>query len=103
VGITLGPVALGFFSVAMRILSLSMDVLVANFSKVAFPVFSRVADDAPRVARAYLRVTEMTSLVAFPGFAVLALFGNELAPAQFAVGFVKSKNVVPTVEPVIFV
>ena len=83
VGITLGPVALGFFSVAMRILSLALDILVYNFGKVAFPVFSRLADDAPRVARAYLRVTETTTLAAFPGFALMALFGSELAPVLF--------------------
>jgi O-antigen/teichoic acid export membrane protein len=83
VGITLGAVALSYFAVSMRILSLCMDVLVANFSKVAFPVFSRVADDPSRSARAYLRITEMTTLVAFPCFAVLALFGRELAPVVF--------------------
>ncbi len=83
IGITLGPVALGFFSVGMRILTLSLDILVANFGKVAVPVFSRVADDGQRLARAYLRVTEVTTLVAFPGFTVMALFGNQLAPVLF--------------------
>jgi len=83
VGITLGPVALGLFAVSMRILSLCVDVLVSNFSKVAFPVFSRVAHDPARLSRAYLRVTEMTTLAAFPCFAILALFGNQLAPVVF--------------------
>ena len=83
IGITLGPVALGFFSVGMRILTLTLDILVYNFGRVALPVFSRVADDAARLARAYLRTTEMTTLAAFPAFAMLALFGNQLAPVVF--------------------
>jgi len=83
VGIVLGPAVLGIFSVSMRILALASDILIANFSKVALPVFSRIADDPARLGRAYLRVTAMTTLVAFPGFAVLALFGNELAPVVF--------------------
>ncbi len=83
VGVTLGSVALAFFSVGMRILTLSLDILVANFGKVAFPVFSRVAHDPQRVARAYLRVTEVTTLVAFPVFTIMALLGNQLAPVLF--------------------
>jgi len=83
VGITLGGVALGFFSVGMRIVSLALEILVQNFVKVALPVFSRLAEDPARVARAYLRVTETTTLAALPGFAVLALFSDELAPVVF--------------------
>lgn len=83
IGVVLGPVALGLFSVGMKILTLSLDILVSNVQKVALPVFSRVADTSSRLSSAYLRATGFTTLLAFPGFALLGLFGNQLTPIIF--------------------
>lgn len=83
VGIMLGPVALGLFSVGMKILVFCMDLLLWNVQKVALPVFSRVAEQPRRLARAYLRATMVTTFVALPGFTLLGLFGNQLTPLLF--------------------
>jgi len=83
IGVVLGPVALGLFSVAMKILTVMLDLLVSNVSKVALPVFSRLADQPARLAEAYLRATRVTTFVAFPGFTLLALFGNQLSVVVF--------------------
>ena len=83
IGVVLGPVALGLFSVAMKILTVMLDLLVANVSKVALPVFSRLADQPARLSEAYLRATRVTTFVAFPGFTLLALFGNQLSVVVF--------------------
>jgi O-antigen/teichoic acid export membrane protein len=83
IGILLGPVSLGLFSVGMKILSLCMDLLVRNVQKVALPVFSRVAEQPARLAHAYLRATGFTTFVAMPGFALLGLFGNQLTVLIF--------------------
>jgi O-antigen/teichoic acid export membrane protein len=83
IGVTLGAVPLGLYSVAMRILNLCLDVLVINVQKVALPVFSRVADDPRRLSRANHWATEATTFTAFPGFTLLALFGGDLAPLVF--------------------
>lgn len=83
IGMLLGPVALGLYTVATRIMNLCVDLMVANVSKVAFPVFSRVADRPHRLATGYLRAIQVTTTVAFPGFALLALFGPQLTPVLF--------------------
>ena len=83
VGILLGPIALGLFSVGMKILVFCMDLLVWNVQKVALPVFSRVAEQPRRLARAYLRATAVTTFVALPGFTLLGVFGNQLTPLVF--------------------
>ncbi len=83
VGVTIGPVALGLFTVANRILNLLMDLMVSNVQKVAMPVFSRVSEEPARLRDAYLRATHTTTLVAFPGFVLLALFGTRLTPVLF--------------------
>lgn len=83
VGVLLGPVALGLYSVAMKILVFGMDLLLWNVQKVALPVFSRVAEQPRRLARAYLRATSVTTFVALPGFTLLGVFGNQLTPLVF--------------------
>lgn len=83
IGVVLGPLALGLYSVAMRILTLVMDLLIANVQKIALPVFSRVSEQPARLRAAYMRATSITTLTAFPGFAMLGLFGNQLCPLLF--------------------
>ena len=83
IGVVLGPVALGLYAVAQRVLHLLLDLLVSNVQRVALPVFSRVADQPTRLAAAYLRATETTTLAAFPAFALMSLLGQELVPAIF--------------------
>lgn len=83
IGIALGPVALGLFTVAMKALMMGLDLIVKSVNKVALPVLSRVAHDPARLTDAYLRLTGFTALVAFPGFTLLALFGDRLTPLVF--------------------
>jgi O-antigen/teichoic acid export membrane protein len=83
IGVVLGPVALGLYAVAMRVLTLSLDLMINNVNKIAWPVFSRVAHQPERLRRAYLRSTGITTLVAFPGFTILGAFGIPLTPLLF--------------------
>ncbi len=83
IGLALGPVALGLYAVATKVLNLGLDLLVTNIQKIALPVFSRMSEDKDRLVAGYLRATSVTTLVAFPGFTMLALFGTDLAPLVF--------------------
>lgn len=85
IGVFLGPVALGLFTVAQRVHNMLMDMLVANVQSVALPVFSRVSDEPQRLASAYVRSTAVTTVAAFPAFALMALLGRELVPLAFGV------------------
>jgi O-antigen/teichoic acid export membrane protein len=83
IGLLLGPVALGLYTVATRVMSLCVDLMVASVSKVAFPVFARVAEQPQRLAAGYLRAAELSTAVTFPGFGLLAIFGPQLTPILF--------------------
>ncbi len=83
IGVFLGPVALGLYSVAQRVLHLVLDLLVSSVQRVALPVFSRLADEPARLSAAYLRSTEATTLAAFPCFALLVATGPDLTPVLF--------------------
>lgn len=83
IGVFIGPVALGLYTVAQRAHHIVMDLLVANVQRVALPVLSRLSEDPVRAGRAYLRATEVTTTAAFPAFALMALLGHRLVPAVF--------------------
>ncbi len=77
IGVFLGPLALGFYAVAYRILDTSQILLVAAARRLVFPVFSRLQHDGDRLRRAYLRMARGTGAVTVPGYVGLALVANE--------------------------
>lgn len=90
IGIILGPVALGLYSVGYRLLTSILDVIVPTLLGVALPVFSKLQSDPARLRSAYTRVLTLAAAVAFPGFlfftiaaddAVLVVFGAQWAAA----------------------
>lgn len=90
IGYFLGPVALGYYSVAYRLLLIMIQLLTNVTVQVALPTFSRLQKDPERMRNAFYKVTQYTSLVSFPAFlgvATLApelvqgLFGEEWAPS----------------------
>lgn len=90
IGLILGPVALGLYAVASRMLNLSLDLVGGNVQKVAFPVFSRLAQQPGRLASGYLRAVDVITTVAFPGFTLMALFGPQLTPVVFGAQWVSA-------------
>ncbi len=68
IGSVLGAQLLGIYTVAYRILTVMTDVLAMSVRQVAFPVFSRIQDDKPRLLRAYTSAMRMSAVVGFPAF-----------------------------------
>lgn len=90
VGYFLGATALGYYTVAYKVLNVMTQLLVNTTRDVALPTFSRLQSDPERFRRAFYKATQLTSTVAFPtflGMAVLApelnllLFGEQWAPS----------------------
>jgi O-antigen/teichoic acid export membrane protein len=88
IGYFLGPVALGYYSVAYRLLLILTELFAQTINSVAFPVFSRLQNDRQRAQRAFYKLTRLASLVAFPAFlgasylapdVVYGLFGEQWA------------------------
>ncbi len=83
VGLVLGPVALGLYTAAYRILLLVTEMIIWTIEGVAFPVFSRLQGDPERRKRAFYMVTQFCSAVATPAFFLLAALAPELTRLAF--------------------
>jgi polysaccharide transporter, PST family len=83
IGLVLGPVALGLYTAAYRILLLMTEVIIWTMEGVAFPLFSRLHGDAERTKRAFYAVTQLCSAVATPAFLALAVLAPELTRVVF--------------------
>jgi len=89
IGAFLGAVALGFYTVAYRMLQVLTDLLISIMSAVALPTFSRVQSDLPRLRRGFLQALQIAGLVALPAFCwvavatpdVIRVFGDKWIPA----------------------
>lgn len=68
IGIFLGVIALGYYTLAYNLLILLTDLLVSVPNLVAFPAFSKIQNDPPRLKAAFYEVTQLQSLIAFPVF-----------------------------------
>ncbi|YAF95755.1 MAG: MOP flippase family protein [Nodularia sp. CChRGM 3473] len=83
IGYFLGPTALGYYSVAYRILLVMTQLLISTTSKVALPTFSKMQQDPERMRRAFYTVTQLSSFIAFPMFLAVAALSPELIKTIF--------------------
>ena len=83
IGYFLGPVALGYYSVAYRLLLLVIQVVTGVISQVALPTFSRLQAQPERICSAFYQATKYTSLVSFPIFFGMAAVAPELVIGVF--------------------
>lgn len=86
VGYVLGPVALGYLRIAWRGLDLLLEIGVRPITNVTLSTFSALQDNKAQMARAYVRLSQLTSLLAFPLFLgagvvapefIVLLFGDQ--------------------------
>ncbi|MEM6350534.1 MAG: lipopolysaccharide biosynthesis protein [Cyanobacteria bacterium P01_D01_bin.14] len=83
IGYFLGPIALGYYSVAYRLLLSVTKVLIGVFHKIALPVFSRLQDQPIKLREVLYSAVELTNLVAFPIFIGIILLAPELVMVIF--------------------
>jgi PST family polysaccharide transporter len=83
IGYFLGATALGYYSVAYRILTVMTELLVGTSSRVALPAFSRLQHQPDKLRTAFYRATQLTSSIAFPIFLGTATLAPELIQVLF--------------------
>ena len=83
IGYFLGTTALGYYSVAYRILTVMTELLVSTSSRVALPAFSRLQHEPDRFRNAFYSATRLTSAIAFPIFLGAATLAPELIQLLF--------------------
>ncbi|MGF2036717.1 MAG: lipopolysaccharide biosynthesis protein [Nostoc sp. CmiVER01] len=90
IGYFLGSTALGYYSVAYRLLLNLTQLLTVIISKVSLSTFSRLQEEPERLRNALYQGIQLTSLITFPGFLatvilapeiVLVIFGEKWSPS----------------------
>lgn len=70
---TLGTAATGIYSMAQNFASLPLNKISGAVGQVAFPAFSRIQEDGPRMRESYLHAMRVIAVCAFPiGFGLAA-------------------------------
>jgi PST family polysaccharide transporter len=80
VGAFLGAQALGWYFMAMRIVTIMVEIFSSIFSTVSLTMFSRLQDDRDRLREWLYRLTGASSAVTIPCFALAAVLAPVLLP-----------------------
>jgi PST family polysaccharide transporter len=83
IGLVLGPVALGLYTVAYRILLILTETIIWTIEGVAFPMLSRLQNDRARRTRAFCSLTRLCAAVTVPVFLALVVLAPELTQVAF--------------------
>lgn len=83
IGYFLGPVALGYYTVAYRLLLLMVNIFTNVTTTVALPTFSRLQQDPVRMKKAFYKATQLTSFISFPAFSGVFILAPELVNVMF--------------------
>ena len=73
IGRFLGPVALGFYTLAYQIVIFPLNKINPIITEVSFPVFSRIQEDNYRIKKGYLKTINYISVLSFP--MLIGMFG----------------------------
>ncbi len=83
VGVFFSPTQLGFYFLGQRILTVLIEVFASVLARVSLPALSRVQGDQRRFLDYFYTFTFASSAVAFPVFALVAVFGYPLTSFLF--------------------
>ena len=95
IGVVLGPVALGYFALADRLVDLARTATTRPLSTVGLPAFARVQRNRARVGEMFKAALGLAAVIGFPAFAGLALVAPDLIPLVFGERWV---DVVPVLQ-----
>ncbi|MCX7595550.1 MAG: lipopolysaccharide biosynthesis protein [Fischerella sp.] len=83
IGYFLGSVALGYYAVAYRILTIVSQLMISVLQKIAMPVFSRLQQEPEKMRQAFYSAIRLTSLFVFPVFIGMSILAPELIIVAF--------------------
>ena len=83
IGYFLGPVPLGYYNLAYRLLTTVAQLFIGVASSTAMPIFSSIQDDLPRLRNVLYEFVELTNTIAFPVFLGMSVLAPELVIVIF--------------------
>jgi O-antigen/teichoic acid export membrane protein len=90
IGYFLGPIALGYYTLAYNLLIVTTDLLISVPNAVAFPLLSSLQTDPMGVKRAFGKVILLQSIVAFPFFLGITALSSELIVQLYGTPWIAS-------------
>ncbi len=90
IGYFLGPVALGYYTLAYNLLIVTTDLLISVPNAVTFPLLSSLQADSASVKRGLGQVILLQSIVAFPVFLGIAALSSELTVQLYGHSWIAS-------------
>lgn len=100
VGRYLGRTALGYYSLAYRLMLYPLQSVTRVLGRVLFPVFSRLQENNARFRRAYLRVCASISIITFPVMLGLMAVARPFVSAAFGARWMPVANLLMILAPV---
>lgn len=76
IGAFLGPVALGQYTVAYRILRMIIELTITAVHQVMFPLLSRLQSNRDRLLQAYYAACRLATALSLPAFLILATLAD---------------------------
>ena len=78
IGKFLGAQALGYYTLAYKLMMLPLQNSTWVINKVMFPAFARIQDQLEKVQENYLKVLKAVALLVFPGMALFHVLASDL-------------------------
>lgn len=83
IGYFLGATALGYYNVAYRLFRMMTQMIGGTINNVAWPLFSRLQNDLPRLREGFYSATRLVGLLACPVFLGIFAVTPDLVPIVF--------------------
>jgi PST family polysaccharide transporter len=83
IGYFLGPVPLGYYNLAYRLLTTVSQLFIGVASSVSMPILSSIQDDLPRLRNVLYELVELTNIISFPIFLGMSVLAPELVIVIF--------------------
>ena len=87
IGYFLGTTALGYYTVAYRIIRVSVGLLTGVTNSVAFPLFSRLRNRSEDIRQGFYFSIQVTAALAFPVLAGIGLVAPEFVRLFYGTGW----------------
>ncbi|MGR9115422.1 MAG: lipopolysaccharide biosynthesis protein [Gammaproteobacteria bacterium] len=100
IGYFLGSTALGYYNVGYRLFLMMTEMIGGTINNVAWPLFSRLQNDLPRLREAFYTATRLVCLLACPIFLGIFAVTPELVPIVFGEKWVPS---IPVMQILAFI
>lgn len=87
IGAFMGPVPLGYYDLAYRLVVRPLQVIAPVFSRVGFPVFSRVQHDFDRLRKGFMEMLDVIVAMMTPLYAAIAVLAAPIVHIQLGAGY----------------